>query len=247
MGRILCYGDETTWTAAGARWMADHLVAAIEARGRASLFLAGGGTPAPVYRVLSRLDVPWAQVDFFWGDERYVPYDSPQSNFGMALETLLRPLGLGAESPNVFPFPTAGTPASDASAYEQTLRERLLGGDGAPRADVVQLGVGDDGHTASLFPGTEVLEEKERLAASLYAPSQAQHRLTVTYPLLNGARHLVVLVRGENKAEIVRQAIEEGERDFPIQRVVPTAGSVDWLLDAGAASHLPPGRCETPD
>lgn len=245
MSRVLCYQDDRGWLAAAARWLANHLVSAVEERGRASLFLAGGGTPAPVYRILSQMTVPWEQVDFFWGDERYVPHDSPESNFGMALSNLLEPIGLSAGSPNVFPFPTGSEPEADAAQYEQTLRAHLQSDDGPPRPDVVQLGVGDDGHTASLFPGTAALEVTGSLAISLYAAAQRQHRLTVTYPLLNAARHLVVLVQGEGKAEITRQALEEPAHGYPIQRVQPAGGELVWLLDAGAASRLPPGRCES--
>lgn len=201
--------------------------------------LAGGTTPRAVYRLLA--DDPY--MDFrpwqiFWSDERCVPPTSPESNYRMAKESLLDRL---AEPPAlVFRMAGEGDPAAAALAYERVVRELVppnpaAGTGETPRFDLILLGMGADGHTASLFPGMPVLGETERLVAATTAPT-GQPRLTFTYPLINAARRVLILVSGAEKAATLR-AVRTTPHDpnrYPVQGVNLVRGSLTWLVDAAA-------------
>jgi 6-phosphogluconolactonase len=201
-----------------------------------SLALAGGSTPAPVYRALADLDdVPWARVEIFFGDERAVPPNHPESNFRMARETLLEPAGLPEERVHRMEAERADRDRA-ADDYARTLPARL---------DMLLLGVGSDGHTASLFPGAPTLRERERLVVPAGPPAEGgMWRLTVTPPVLEAAAHVFVLARGPDKAEAVARALEGGwaPEECPAQLVRGGA----WLLDAGAAGKLEKADPEHP-
>lgn len=208
--------------------------------GRFAVALAGGRTPRAVYRRLAtthRAAVPWEGVHLFWGDERYVPPDHPESNYRMARDALLDHVSIPAG--NVHPFRTElAEPEEAARAYEQTLRQFF--GDRWPRFDLVLLGLGTDGHVASLFPGSPALNERDRLAVHVQGPKPPRLRLTLTLPAINRAAHVHFLVVGASKAEALQRTLE-GARDplaSPAQAVRPTDGEVCWWLDREATNRL---------
>ena len=221
---------------------------AIEKRGRFTLVLAGGSTPERTYSLLTgpeRLPaVDWSKVFFFFGDERFVPPGDPASNYGMAQRSLLSRLPNAAA--RVYRIPTEeATSAEAAAAYSSALGryfEQAPDSTPAPQFDLVLLGLGDDGHTASLFPGKPAVRVADRWVTSsppgdLPPPVD---RVTMTYPLLNAARHVVFLVAGEKKAIVVKEILKEnpGRDKYPAAGIVPAAGSLTWLLDEAAASRL---------
>jgi 6-phosphogluconolactonase len=213
---------------------------AIESRGRFSVALSGGSTPAALYRLLAeepyRSQIPWAQVHLFWGDERCVPPDHRDSNFRLANETLLAQVPIPPA--NVYRVQGELEPEAAAHGYEKALQDFFCGP--RTRFDLVLLGLGKDGHTASLFPGSDALHERERLAVAVEAHYQDRpaHRVTLTLPAINTARQVLFLVTGGAKAEIVQAVLEGPEGRLPAQQVRPTAGQLIWMLDREAASQL---------
>jgi len=216
----------------------------VAANGRFSVALSGGSTPIALYRLLAdpplSRTIDWPHVHLFWGDERFVPADHPESNYRLARETLISRVPIPAE--NVYPMPTEGNdPEAAAAQYEVTLRRSFVLSKGeTPRFDLVLLGLGADGHTASLFPGSPVLSEDQRLVAATYVGNLDTWRLTLTPSVLNRARHVLFLVCGSEKASALRQALQ-GPYDpqrLPAQLVRPPEGDVTWLVDEAAASLL---------
>lgn len=196
---------------------------AIEARGRFDLALAGGRTPRRLYEILSseyREQIDWSRTHLFWGDERYVAQDDALSNYRMVQQALIVPLGI-PES-NVHPMPTYfADPDEAAHAYENTLRGHF--GE-APAFDLVLLGIGPEGHTASLFPGSPALEEMERWVMSLHVAAKPPLRMTLTLSAINAARNVFFLVSGEDKREIVQKLLNlppEETDGYPAARVHP--------------------------
>ena len=226
---------------------ADRIVAsarnAIRRRGRCVLALSGGSTPRLVYPLLAsrpRIDlVDWSRVEFFWGDERGVSPDHPDSNFGLARGLLLDQLPR-VRLEAVHPMPAdAADPDAAAARYEAELGRVLgvrPGGTQRPRFDLVWLGMGPDGHTASLFPGADALSERRRWVIPATAPksSAVASRMTLTLPLINAARAVLFVVAGADKAQAVR-AVRVGSSALPAARV--RARSTLWLLDAAAAGE----------
>lgn len=210
---------------------------AVAARGRFSVALSGGGTPRRTYELLAqppyRDRVDWGRTHLFWGDERCVAPDDPRSNARMAREALLRHVPIPAAQ--VHPLDCRPSPAEGARCYADLLRDFF--GVGEPRLDLILLGLGEDGHTASLFPGDPALSEIERWVAAVYVPEQDLHRLTLTAPFINQSREVAFLVAGTGKAAVVREVIE-GPRDpqrLPAQLIHPHPGELHWLLDQAAA------------
>jgi len=207
-----------------------------------SIALAGGTTPHALYRQLARevlsSEVPWQNVAIFFGDERDVPQDHVESNYHMAREALLDHIPVPPDQ--VYPMP-ADSDDLDSSArkYEQLIRDRLpCGEDGKPRFDLVLLGMGGDGHTASLFPHTEGVEEADRLVISQFVPVLGRRRMTFTFPLINAAANAVALVTGEDKAPAVAALLgddEEARQALPFSRVRLTNGQLVLVMDAAAA------------
>ena len=224
---------------------------AVGARGLATVALAGGSTPRGLYGLLAgdndtsfRARVPWHAVHFFWGDERHVPPDHPDSNYRMAREALLSRVPVPPR--NVHRIPTENPDATAAAAaYEQELSSFFTGGGRGsgpfPRFDLVLLGMGSDGHTASLFPGTAVVHEKERLVGAPWVATLNTYRVTLTPPVLNHAAAVVFLVSGGDKAETLRAVLEgEDQPDvYPSQVIRPEAGELIWLVERTAAAFLP--------
>jgi len=200
---------------------------AIEARGVFRIALSGGNTPRPVYEALAGLDLPWDKWEITFGDERCVPPDSDQSNFRMARLAWFDLARIPAAS--ILRMEGESDPAAAAAKYEAELLSRST-----PYVhDLILLGMGDDGHTASLFPGTEALHVTGRLVVANYVPRFSTHRLTFTYPLLNAARHVCFLVSSPGK-EAVLNGVLAGNAGYPSAAVAPAEGRVTWLLGGGA-------------
>ncbi len=207
------------------------------ARGSFRLVLAGGTTPRGLYRILSTAplasQIPWAHVDLLWGDERFVPADHKDSNFRMVRETLL---ANGNVVPReVFPIPTDTAPDDCALRYESTLQEMHGSsaiGPGNPLFDCVLLGIGTDGHIASLLPHQSVLDEQNHWVAAV-PHGRETPRITLTYPALNSTRCTMFLASGANKSQIVARA-RAGDTTLPAARLKPQ-GDVHWFLDSAAA------------
>jgi 6-phosphogluconolactonase len=217
---------------------------AVEATGRFSVLLAGGDTPRRTYELLAgephRSRVPWGRVHFFWGDERCVPDDSPESNFEMARTALLDHVPV--DPGHIHAIPSDRSPEDAAKAYEEELKEFFPGA--PPRFDLALLGLGDDGHTASLLPGSSAVAEKVRWTAVSTRPEEAFSRITVTLPLLNRAATVLFLVSGAGKARVLRSLFEDGgssQASLPASLVRPVSGDLRWFVDAAAASALRPG------
>ena len=224
--------------------LADFFVAqaaqAVAARGRFSVALSGGSSPKKLYELLAspvyRERVPWAHTFFFFGDERNVPLTDPQSNYLMAKTALLAPLGIADD--HVFALHTELPPAEAAVDYTAAMN-RFFSPKPA-RFDLVLLGLGDNSHTASLFPHTPVLNATTAEVQAVYVPEVAMYRLTFTAPLINQARAVAFLVFGADKAAAVCR-VRQGPRDaeeFPAQLIAPSAGEGHWFLDAAAAADL---------
>jgi len=209
-----------------------------------TIALSGGSTPAAIYELLGtrfKLSVDWKEVQFYWGDERCVPPDDKESNYGMAHRTLLSHLDL--KPGQVHRMRGELPPDEGARSYEEELKAAFSSGDGeVPRFDVVMLGLGDNRHTLSLFPGhKKAIEETERLVIADMVEAEPPHRITFTPRLANNAARAMFVVTGKGKAEAVRDIIA-GPRDplkFPAQIIQPTDGELLWLLDKAAASLLP--------
>ena len=238
---IIVCPDASALARLGAEQFVASASAAIAGAGRFAVALAGGSTPKALYALLSsaelrgRLD--WPRVHFFWGDERCVPPDHQDSNFRMARETLLDRVPLPAQ--NIHRMAGEAEPLAAAAAYESELRRFF--GVGPPRFDLVLLGLGEDGHTASLFPGSAALEEKQRLAVAVYVETLRSHRLTLTLPALNAAAHVLFLVAGASKEAIVRKVFgtKAAATQYPAARIEPSNGRLTWLMSADAAGGLP--------
>ena len=209
-------------------------------RGRGSVALSGGSTPKLLFELLADPNEPfrdriaWPDIHFFWSDERHVPPDHPDSNYRMANEAMLSRVPVAKN--NVHRVPSENQSAVEAaSEYEQTLIEttqQLL-----PQLDLILLGLGPDGHTASIFPGSEVLHETKRLVVAPWVEKFQTYRITMTLPLLNNGALIVFLVSGSEKAKIVKEVLE-GPEQYPAQAVTPTNGELLWLLDQDAASEI---------
>ncbi len=205
--------------AQAAAWLAQALEEAIAGRGRCAIALSGGKTTGPVYRALAQKVLPWERVDFYFADERCVPPDHPESNFLLVEETLLRPLRVRPEQVHRMKGEREDREAA-AREYEALL---------PPVMDVVVLGMGEDGHTASLFPGASALEERERRVLAVVGPKPPPWRLTLTLPVLLGARKVLGVVAGAGKQDAVRRVLA-GE-ELPATRVTNAVWMVDQAAD----------------
>jgi 6-phosphogluconolactonase len=212
----------------------------LQSERRIAVALAGGSTPATVYESLTQAssgDAIWEYVDLYLSDERSVPLHDPVSIYRMARENFAS--RLKDPEPHLFPVDTAKPAADAAQAYEELICDRVSATDLVPSFDIVLLGLGEDGHTASLFPGAESLDETERLVMPALHPETGQKRITFTLPLIAAAHQVMFLVRGASKADIVRAIIEEeGASHLPAARAASEATDVLWLLDEAAAAKL---------
>jgi len=222
-----------------------HARAAVQASGRFTVALSGGSTPRALYGLLAldqamRREVPWDKVHFFWGDERQVPPDHADSNYRMAHAQLLSKVPVPEVNVRRIQGEQRDAELS-ARQYERTLQGFFQLSPGQlPRFDLVLLGLGDDGHTASLFPGTTAVHETQRLVAANWVGKLHTHRITLTVPVFNNAACVIFLVAGGDKATALRAVLEgvpEAER-LPAQRIRPRDGELVWLVDRAAARLL---------
>jgi 6-phosphogluconolactonase len=224
---------------AAAKEFAAQASEAVGARRRFTVALSGGSTPKRLYSLLATLpSIPWDKVCFFWGDERHVPPDHADSNYRMANEALLSKVNVRPE--NVFRIRAEEKDADKAALqYEQTLQQffHLPPGE-FPRFDLILLGLGPDGHCASLFPDTAALNEYKRLVVANWVATFNTQRITFTFPVLNQAAGVIFLASGPDKAPILHQVLENSGANLPSQHVRPTNGQLLWLVDSAAASDL---------
>ncbi len=217
-------------------------VKSVEHRGRFMVAISGGSTPRLAHRLLCMEpfgpQIPWQSVNIFWVDDRCVPHDDPASNFGAADDDFLSRVDLQPDQ--VYPMPVTTLPKTGAIEYEQTIRSVFAApGDELPRFDCVFLGIGTDGHTASLFPGQEELWDKGKLILAVRGGNPNVDRLTMTLPLINRAKHIVIPVSGRAKAVTLEEIFSQPEKNYPIQNVKPEDGKLSWLVDRDAAGMLP--------
>ena len=217
-----------------AEWMTST---ALAAKGSFRVSLSGGSTPKTLYGLLAseefRSRFPWQLVSWYWGDERFVPYDHPESNYRMTREAMLAKAPVPPE--NIHPVPVDGSPQDAARRYEQALQQAYgatVLDPARPLFDLTLLGLGTDGHTASLLPGDPVLEERERWVAAV-SHGRPEIRITMTYPVIESSRCVAFLVTGREKAPIL-QAIRAGGSRVPAARVRPV-GELMWFVDRAAA------------
>jgi len=213
----------------------------IAASGRFTVVLSGGSTPKALFRLLSsetyKHEVGWSKTFFFFGDERNVPPDADESNFRMANENLFMPLGISDEK--IFRWKTElGDPSAAADDYESKLRSTF--DTKVPIFDLIFLGMGADGHTASLFPHTKALDETGRLAVANPVPQMNMTRLTFTYPLINAAQNVAFLIAGADKADMFAKVVDGTEdlHELPSSGIDPKNGRLFWFADSAAASRL---------
>ncbi len=231
--------DLEALSSAAAELVAAEAQRAVQTGGRFAVALAGGGTPRRTYEILSREPyrklVPWEKTHVFWGDERCVAAADTRSNALMARQALLDHVPV--PTVQVHPMRCNRSPAASAERYETELRSFFAGG--APRFDLILLGLGDNGHTASLFPGTPVLAERRRWVAEVHVAEEGMHRLTLTLPVINQAAAVVFLVSGGGKASILREVLEGSPGPHPVPAaLVRPAGRLMWLVDRDAARLL---------
>lgn len=244
MAEMEVFRDAPALAEGAARRFGELAGGAIGARGRFVVALSGGSTPKALLGLLAgspyREGIDWGRVHVVWGDERCVPPDDAQSNYRMAREALLDHLPIPAEQIHRMPAEDPDHEAA-ADAYAATLRALFgLAPGELPRFDLIHLGLGTEGHTASLFPGSPALRERERLVAAPWVEKLGAYRITLTPPVINAAREAQFLVAGAEKAAIVRAIMTAPHNpdELPAQVVAPTDGRLLWLLDAAAAGEL---------
>ncbi len=222
-----------------AEFFVDAASAAVQRAGSFTVAFCGGLTPALMYRALVSSDlrdrVPWTKGEYFWSDERCVPPENPDSNYGAAERELVSKVP--APRDRIHRMRGELQPERAAEEYKQELR-RVFGNVPLPRFDLMMLGLGANGHTASLFPGSPALHEIRRWVVANYVHELAACRLTFTFPVINAARNVVFVVAGKEKAPALRQVMRGGGTPVPAERVHPTAGRLIWFVEEAAAAEL---------
>jgi 6-phosphogluconolactonase len=228
---------------AAAAWIANLITETLTQKGRFTIVLSGGSTPQKLHNILAntpyKQNIEWSKVHFFWGDERDVPFEDNRNNAKMAYDTLLNHVPVPAHHIHI--IHTNIDAAASATAYEARLK-RYFPIDAAliTTFDLVLLGMGDDGHTLSLFPGTPVIHEQEKWVTSFYLEAQQMNRITLTAPIVNRAANIAFLTAGANKAVVLKEVLE-GEYNpdkYPSQIIKPVTGNVHWFIDEAAAAKL---------
>jgi 6-phosphogluconolactonase len=224
----------------GAQLFELRMLESLKEKGHFFVALSGGSTPRGMHRILAgRPSLPWGGAQIFWGDERCVSATDPLSNYGAAWEDFLGKVPLSAEQ--IHPMPGQMKPEEGALQYERELVAAFGLEEGEfPEFDLIFLGLGKDGHTASLFPGQSSLLETKKMVVAVRGGDPDVSRLTLTYPVFNRARHIVFIVSGKEKGQVVRGVLEAKDKRLPALRVRPVSGLVTWLLDREAASPLSP-------
>lgn len=241
IGKVEVFDTPQTLVEKLAEKFAELAKTAIYENGRFTVSLSGGTTPKALYERLAKPpysgDIQWDSVLIFLGDERCVTHDHHDSNYGMIKTALLDKVAI----PESSVFPTMGQaedPEQSALQYDETLRRVFVAPDDQiPSFDLILLGLGPDGHTASLFPDSKALNEFKRLYVANYIEKFESHRLTMTYPLINEAQNIVFMVSGESKASILKEVLGP-QKQFPAQAVQPRSGSLHWFVDKDAAKLL---------
>jgi 6-phosphogluconolactonase len=237
---IQVYSDAKEVSHAAAELFFQTARRAVEKNGRFTVALSGGNSPRMMYELLARApyrhQALWEKTFIFWGDERCVPWNDPRSNAGMAANTLLKFVPVPSE--HIHRMVCALTPGETVDHYESVLRHNF--DTDPPRFDLILLGLGTDGHTASLFPESPALNEKERWVVQVQKPNEDIHRVSLTVPVINNAENIAFLVFGKEKADILAQVLEgryQPER-FPAQIIQPSRGEINWLVDEPAAAKI---------
>ncbi len=242
--------NETAAAAEVAAFLSRTITTTLQTQPLFRLVLSGGSTPRTLYRTLAATPwashIPWPRMQFWFGDERAVPPDHAESNYAAAASALFGPLGI--PDGQIFRMHGEWEPEEASRDYESRVRKTLLNEPPTiPTFDTILLGLGEDGHTASLFPNSPALAEQTRLIVPSVSPVGTAKRMTMTYPVLNHARIVLFLVTGAKKAAIVKRILEQagGDPPLPAARIRPTNGQLLWYLDDAAAAHLTsdrPGR-----
>ena len=227
---------------AGADIFLHAALSAVKEMGRFAVAVSGGSTPRPMHRMLASKpygsEVPWNKTSFFWVDERCVPVTDDSSNYGAARSDLLAKISIPPVQ--IHPMPAEMPPGDGAVEYQRVLSDFFQSGGGQfPIFDLIYLGIGADGHTASLFPGQKALRETKRWVVAVKGGIPNVDRLTLTFPILNRARQIVILVSGKGKAAILKTLFEDKERLLPAGKIKPLKGRLIWLVDQDAAAGLP--------
>ena len=241
MRQILIFDNAADVARAAADRFVEIARAAIDARGRFSVALAGGSTPKRAYELLASDDykaqLDWTKVHIFFGDERCVPPDDAESNYRMANEALLSRVSIPPQ--NIHRMQGVGDAVANARLYDDELRTFFNDAEW-PRFDLIFLGMGDDGHTASLFPNSAALNEQQAWVAANWVEKLGVYRITLSLPAINHAAHVAFLVTGENKASRLAEVLGEAQsvEPLPSQLIHPLDGSLEWLIDKAAARNL---------
>jgi len=213
----------------------------VKQKGHFVVAVSGGSTPRPMHRLLTEepyySEIPWDKTDIFWVDERCVPENDPASNFGAAKIDLINKIPIPADQ--IHPMPGDLSPEKGALTYEREMKDYFQLTEGEyPVFDLIYLGLGNDGHTASLFPGHQALDETKRLVVTVKGGDPHVSRLTLTFPVINHAKQIVFMVSGKGKSPVLKTIFENSKDLLPAQRVRPCQGKMTWLLDKEAASML---------
>jgi 6-phosphogluconolactonase len=241
--------DSNALAHAGARFFTEKIRTAVAARGRASIAISGGSTPKTAFALMAdaaqpyRAALPWDRIEFFWVDERSVPPESSDSNYRMTCEALLNHVPVAPSQ--IFRMEGELEPEVAASRYESLLRNHFrLEGAQSPPFDLVALGMGDDGHTASIFPNTEAIHAIGRICVANYVPQKESWRLTLTWPVINQARKVFFLIGGADKAAVLKRVLGEEYNPelLPSQLIRPQSGKLTMIVDRAAAALLTPAE-----
>lgn len=223
-----------------ARWMVVVIKETLVVQERFTLALSGGGTPLKLHKLLAKEpyvgQIDWNKIHIFWGDERAVPFEDERNNAKMAFDSLLNFVPIPKEQIHL--MDTAIDPGEAAKSYEALLHQYF---DDTPHSfDLVLLGMGDDGHTLSLFPGMPILKEKAKWADAFFLPAQDMYRITITAPVTNLAKKVAFMAAGAGKAAVLKEVLEGPflPELYPSQLIKPTSGSLHWFIDEAAAAHL---------
>lgn len=234
------YPDLSHFHTACADFFIKRVQIAIAAQGYCSVALCGGNTPKPIYQLLAQPEyasqIRWDKVFIFWGDERWVPHDHIDSNYRMACELWLNQVPIPPD--HIYPIPYEQTAEASAASYGLTLRTFF--NNRSPRLDLVLLGLGEDGHTASLFPHTSALHEKNAWTSTVFVPKLNSNRTTLTATFINQSVHVTFWVEGQKKAATLKQVLEGPYSPdmLPAQLICPQSGQLWWLLDGAVAQNL---------
>ncbi|MDP9231100.1 MAG: 6-phosphogluconolactonase [Bacteroidota bacterium] len=238
---VLIWKDLNKLSNAAAYFFVWECNRSIAKNGKFTVAFSGGNTPKKLYELLASpafsRNISWKNVFIFWSDERFVPHNDAESNYNMAKENLLQHISIPEE--NIYPIPTNGTTKKCARQYEKTMRKFFKPGE--PRFDFLLLGIGNDGHTASLFPGTDILKEKKQWIKESIQPGTNAPRISFTLPLIRQAKQIVFLVSGAEKADIISRIFSKNQTKklLPVQMIPPIKGNITWMLDEKAGLNLP--------